>query len=387
MSTPHPECHEFIAAHVEKSKVTKAVWDLVNVLGSADADDCSWRIHRCVSDILYKHYLTTADKSDWETLPIRTSADLYAIRTPSERTAANRKVAVTKIHAALKTGQPLLPPTWLNDVNSVVLATQQVYSRSSTFQLAWLALTQFCEAMGPEYWPLKKQYYKRFSALPVPDAPEKLPVLSAEELQTIRTKNGTVIERAMEYCAQNDTSAAAQTCILDALCIEQLYGCSNKHQPLRRDWPSVVFKTPGLDTSQHNYFDTDAGILTITHAQKRGKLPDPLHIPLTDTSPRLCKLLTAWQPLAMQLQQGLPHVMFGSKGPLSPGQLSSRMAGVWKRLGFDPGSGRRGANGARHACVAINRKRRKLTPDERAVEADEARRRISSVKMAEEVYG
>jgi hypothetical protein len=60
---------------------------------------------------------------------------------------------------------------------------------------------------------------------------------------------------------------------------------------------------------------------------------------------------------------------------------------VWKRLGFDPGSGRRGANGARHACVAINRKRRKLTPDERAVEADEAKRRISSVKMAETVYG
>jgi hypothetical protein len=387
MTAPHPECHEFISMHAEKSKVTKAVWDVVNVLGSADADDSSWQIHRCVSDILYRDYIRAADKSSWETLRIRTTADPWAIRTPSERTAANRKVAVTKIHAALQTDQPLLPPTWLNDVDSVIEATQQVYSRPSTFQLAWLALTQFCEAMGPEYWPLKQQYHQRFSALPVPDAPEKLPVLSAEELQMIRDKNGTVIERAMEYCAQRDTSAAAQTCILDALCIEQLYGCSNKHQPLRRDWPTVVFKTPGLDLSAHNYFDTDSGILTITHAQKRGKLPDPLHIPLSDTSPRLAKLLTAWHPLAMQLQQGPPHVLFGSKGPLSPGQLSSRMAGVWKRLGFDPGVGRRGANGARHACVAASRKRRKLTPDERAAEAEEARRRISSVKMAEEVYG
>jgi hypothetical protein len=85
----------------------------------------------------------------------------------------------------LQTDQPLLPPTWLNDVDSVITATQQVYTRPSTFQLAWLALTQFCEAMGPEYWPLKKTYYERFSALPVPDAPEKLPVLSAEELELL----------------------------------------------------------------------------------------------------------------------------------------------------------------------------------------------------------
>eukprot|EP01049_Picozoa_sp_SAG25_P012190 SAG25_NODE_1608_length_2687_cov_1.843895_2_plen_92_part_00 len=55
--------------------------------------------------------------------------------------------------------------------------------------------------MGPEYWPLKKQYYERFNALPVPDAPEKLPVLTAEELQTIRTKNGAMCERALQYCA------------------------------------------------------------------------------------------------------------------------------------------------------------------------------------------
>jgi hypothetical protein len=89
----------------------------------------------------------------------------------------------------------------------------------------------------------------------------------------------------------------------------------------------------------------------------------------------------------VQLQSGLPHVLFNSKGSLSPSQLSSRMAGVWKRLGFDPGCGRRGANGARHSCIAATRKRRKLTAQERADEQDEAKRRISSVKMAETVYG
>jgi hypothetical protein len=58
--------------------------------------------------------------------------------------------------------------------------------------------------MGPEYWLLKKQYYERFNAMPVPDAPEKLPVLTAEELQTIRTKNGAMCERALQYCANKE---------------------------------------------------------------------------------------------------------------------------------------------------------------------------------------
>eukprot|EP01047_Picozoa_sp_COSAG01_P123502 COSAG01_NODE_52442_length_346_cov_1.939271_1_plen_29_part_01 len=29
MTTPHPDCHEFISMHAEKSKVTKAVWDVL----------------------------------------------------------------------------------------------------------------------------------------------------------------------------------------------------------------------------------------------------------------------------------------------------------------------------------------------------------------------
>ena len=41
---------------------------------------------------------------------------------------------------------------------------------------------------------------------------------------------------------------------------------------------------------------------------------------------------------------------------------------------------------SRHASVAENRKRRKLTSDEQAEEATQARIRLSSVKMAEEKY-
>jgi hypothetical protein len=77
----------------------------------------------------------------------------------------------------------------------------------------------------------------------------------------------------------------------------------------------------------------------------------------------------------------------GKTVKLDPSALSPRMPQVWQRLGFDPGKGRRGVNAARHAAVAHCRKRRKLSPEERAEELDQAKRRLSSVHMAETVYG
>ena len=57
-----------------------------------------------------------------------------------------------------------------------------------------------------------------------------------------------------------------------------------------------------------------------------------------------------------------------------------------RRIRFDV-AGMFGLNGARHASVAENRKRRKLTSGERAEETTQAKKRLSSVKMAETVYG
>ena len=69
--------------------------------------------------------------------------------------------------------------------------------------------------------------------------------------------------------------------------------------------------------------------------------------------------------------------------------FSQRMSKVWERLRlpFEIPIGSRGCNGARHASVNENRKRRKLTTDERRAEAEQAKRRLSSVRVAEEVYG
>ena len=74
---------------------------------------------------------------------------------------------------------------------------------------------------------------------------------------------------------------------------------------------------------------------------------------------------------------------------MAPGCFSQRLPGIWKRLqlSFTVPAGMTGLNGARHSSVAENRKRRKLASGERAAEATQAKKRLSSVQMAETVYG
>ena len=55
-------------------------------------------------------------------------------------------------------------------------------------------------------------------------------------------------------------------------------------------------------------------------------------------------------------------------------------------LSFDIPKQMFGSNGARHVSVNEDRKQRKLTSDERSQEATQAKRRLSSVRMAETVY-
>ena len=74
---------------------------------------------------------------------------------------------------------------------------------------------------------------------------------------------------------------------------------------------------------------------------------------------------------------------------MSPGCFSQRLPGIWQRLdlSFEIPKQMTGLNGARHCSVAEDRKRRKLTSGERADEATQAKNRLSSVQMAETVYG
>ena len=102
---------------------------------------------------------------------------------------------------------------------------------------------------------------------------------------------------------------------------------------------------------------------------------------------RLASLLRKVHPISVQVQgTDEPYVLWSKMKALTASQYTTRLSHIWNRLGFDPGVGRRGCNDARHASVAEGRKRRRLTKDERVEEQDQAKRRCSSVKMAETVY-
>jgi hypothetical protein len=107
-----------------------------------------------------------------------------------------------------------------------------------------------------------------------------------------------------------------------------------------------------------------------------------LVVNLSETSPRPSDLLRRVHPIAVQVQDtDEPHVLWSKTKALTASQYTTRLVHIWNRLGTDPGVDRRGCNGAGHASVAEDRKRRHLNEEQ-----DQAKRRCSSVKMAETVY-
>ena len=155
---------------------------------------------------------------------------------------------------------------------------------------------------------------------------------------------------------------------------------------------SIRFWGPNTDLTKQNYLTTAGNIvvLTLNYGAKVQQLKEAVVINISACCPKLAKLLLALRPHVAKLQNGeTPLVLCMQNGAsMEPGCFSQRLSGIWKRLGlsFEVPAGMTGLNGARHASVAENRKRRKLTPGERAEEQDQARRRCSSVKMAETVH-
>jgi hypothetical protein len=212
----------------------------------------------------------------------------------------------------------------------------------------------------------------------------------------IRRANDKKIKEAMEILGQDTVYPAQLGVVFDALTILTLYGSDSKHEPLRRDWVYVKYRGPHTNLTKDNYISLGSTVtLTINVACKRRELKQPLVVDLTQTCPKLAALLTLLHPWAKKIQDSEePWVFFlHSKrcegAHMKAGLFSQRMSGVWKRLDlpFKIPAGSRGCNGARHASVNENRVRRKLTASERSVEAEQAKRRISSTRMAETVYG
>ena len=392
----------FLANHVDKTHFNKALAELVFVLQPTSADEVMDGILQLCADQKYRQYLQGCPKNfiiGLDPYPkIRTTSDPYGLRTPADQTIRNRRQPLIKIYAKMTRiatyhGSPMFVDgdyPWLDDVQAVVTATGRAYTKQSTFNLGKLAVIQLCEALGKT--ELKTQYFVAYNALSPIEATDDGPQpLSKEEVANIRQLNGDVIDRATALIENKGAQASDRELgvILEALAIESMYGCSPKHEPLRNDWINIVFKGPETDTQSANYIsiEPDTVTLTVNIAKKVGRLREPLVVNLSESSPRLASLLRKVHPIAVAVQgTDEPYVLWSKKKALTASQYTTRLANIWIRLGFDPGVGRRGCNGARHASVAEDRKRRHLTKDERAEEQDQAKRRCSSVKMSEEAY-
>jgi hypothetical protein len=393
--------HQYLSQHTKKSTLSRCVAQLCESLdGTCDVDALNDSILNLVCDAVYTSNISKAPKdfiSGTDEYPIIRTTHNYALKQASSHTLSNRKNCIRQIYKALGSDKPIYDATtgtyaWIHDTAAVVAATQKAYTIQSTFNLAWGALLCFCEALGlPE---LKQQYYELFSALPPISTEDSKRVLSKTDLKKIRKLNGGVCNKAMAYLSAGELKPSEWKVVCDALCIETLYGCDLKHEPLRRDWPNVKFAGPSTDKHSDNYITVgDTVTLTVTHANKKGKLAEPVSINLTEASPRLAILLKALYPVACKAHNTEePWVFTSYTGPtagqkMSESCFSSRMTGVWERLGFVPPKGMRGCNGARHASVAESRKRRRLTPDEQEALSEQAKRRLHKASTADAHYG
>ena len=363
--------------------------------GNCDTDALCTQLKLQCAEAIYRQCITKSDPnfiSGDDPYPRIKSRGLFPIGdAPSANTVYNRRNPIRKIYKELGSEQPICVDgeyPWLTDVAGVVAALQSVYTVKSTRELAQLAILQFCEALGR--CTLQQKYFNAFAKIqPLPEPDKK--ILTKPQVAEIRKKNNTLVAAALKLLKQ--TSIELST-IYDCLSILTMYGQDKRLEPLRRsDWLSIRYRGPNTDLTKENYLTTAGNIvvLTLNYGAKVQQLKQPVEINISADCPKLAKLLFALRPHVAALQScETPYVFcMGDGSQMTPGCFSQRLPGIWKRLqlSFTVPVGMTGLNGARHASVAENRKRRKLTVGERADETTQAKKRLSSVQMAETVYG
>ena len=388
-----------LTQHGQKAKLTRILAEICEALdGICNTDELYTQQKLQCAEAIYKQKIAMAPKNfvaGDDPYPRIKSRGMFPIgEAPSSNTLYNRTVPLRKIYKELGSEQSICVDgeyPWITDVAGVVAAMQSVYTVKSTRELAQLAVLQFCEALGN--CTLQQQYFDEIAKLQSLPEPERN-VLSKPQVTEIRRKNGKLATAALQNLAKDSITGAELTAVYDCLSILTMYGQDKRLEPLRRsDWLSIVFRGPNTDLTKENYLTTAGNIvvLTLNYGAKVQQLKQPVEINISADCPKLAKLLLALRPHVATLQQSeTPYVFcMGDGSQMTPGCFSQRLPGIWKRLqlSFTVPAGMTGLNGARHASVAENRKRRKLTSDERVEEATQAKKRLSSVKMAETVYG
>ena len=240
------DLHIYLSQNCDKAQVSAAVTALTAILKPTSADECNGRIFKVVADVLYEQQLVEANKSNFidTTWPaVRTCKDPCAVRTPSDKTMANRRNSIHKIcrHAGIDTTQW---PLQLPSVEHIASVTRSVYTIESTYKLnycAWMTFLSACNTPAAE----KSLQYEAFKALERQEVCTK-EYIDVETVVSIRAKLAELHNVCMEELQQDITSYKQLDNCRRYLALATLWGCSDKHQPMRRgDWPTLLLEKTG----------------------------------------------------------------------------------------------------------------------------------------------
>ena len=390
---------EFLSIHCPKATLNRILAEICECLdGACDIERLTSQLKLQCANAIYKRQLASAGKdfiAGEDPYPRIKTRGLFPVGDgPSAQTIYNRKNPIAKIYKQLGSDQPICVDgcyAWLTDVAAVVAALQACYTVKSTRELAQLSLLQCCEALGePE---LQQKYFDAIGKLePLPEPVRTM--LTKPQVAELRKKNGALCTVALKILQQETVTYAELTAVYDCLAVLTMYGQNKRWEPLRRaDWVSIKFRAASTNLLTENYLTTAGKIivLTLNYGAKVQQLKEPVEINISKSCPKLAKMLLALRPHVETIQSTqAPYVFCMRDGSaMSPGCFSQRLPGIWQRLdlSFEIPKQMTGLNGARHCSVAEDRKRRKLTVQERAVEQQQAASRLSSVQMAETVYG
>ena len=315
----------------------------------------------------------------------RTSANPYGIKSIAPRTVQSRNATFTAICTAV-TGKPPKRPVnkdtadWITRVDEVTAALGVLYQPYNSWYQATFMFLQSLRLMRHD--ELATDYFQRFEALKPERSTITAPrnaVLTKDEVSQIRSAIAQVSIDAMETGNESTVQAA-----LAGLFV---WGLSDRWQPQRRDCISYKFLRDSTDEHFDNFYDPSTGKLTINKANKV-TLKEAVTIDIGAQCPQLRELLT-------QAAERTPceYILFvrrpdGSCTPCSPSSLNYRLRSLFKTYKLEDRlcKAASSVNAARHYSVAVSRKRPLLSEEDRLAEKEEAKQRLSSVRMAEEVY-
>jgi hypothetical protein len=354
---------------------------------------------RTVEDCVYTATLASwpqdfVGTAQWP--PLRTKVDPHAVATLKESTIQVRndtlKAIYNRYQTETKCDKPMYVPEsgymhWLSDVDTVVrlAVTKQDNSAKKLKNSCLTALKvicSFCDALQQPQ--LKNDYIAAF----------EIALQSAPEPKEKRMTEDQVVQlyAQIERMRQAAMPMNSERACVDYLSLALLYGDSpGLLQPQRNDLITYRFHGPKTRPTSDNYIrllDSGGATLTINFARKKGKLPHPVTIDLSDNK-LLCKFLKSYQVFTASLQPHTtePYLLIDKSGqPLSMTNYTTRVGRLWIKLEGILGFKAAGCIQARRASVDCDRRahgQRKRSADEILEQQTHCKQRLHSVSMSE----